>query len=190
MPTATEILRREHDAIRRMLDVAEELAHRLRQDESVAPEMLGELNEFFQLFADRCHHAKEEELLFPLLEQKGIPRAGGPIGVMLAEHEEGRALVRGMVESADAYGRGEKTAGRRWAEAARQYSDLLSQHILKENNVLFGMAERVLSPADQTRLADNFERLETEKMGVGTHERLHRVMDRLAAQVLAAPEQK
>ncbi len=186
MPTATAILKHEHEAILRMLDVAEELAHRLRQDERVAPETLSELNEFFQLFADRCHHAKEEELLFPLLEQRGIPRAGGPIGVMLAEHEEGRMLIREMIESADAYGRGERVAGRRWAEAARQYSDLLSQHILKENNVLFGMAEHVLSSADQTQLARDFEQLETEKMGVGTHERLHRVMDRLVAQILSA----
>jgi hemerythrin-like domain-containing protein len=187
MPTATAILRHEHEAILRMLDVTEEVAHRLRQNERVAPETLGELNEFFQLFADRCHHAKEEELLFPLLERKGVPRTGGPIGVMLAEHEEGRARIREMVESADAYGRGENAADRRWAEAARQYSDLLSQHILKENNVLFGMAERVLSSTDQTKLAEDFERLETEKMGVGTHDRLHRVMDRLVAQVLPVP---
>jgi hemerythrin-like domain-containing protein len=185
MATATSVLRHEHDAILRMLDVAEELADRLRRDEQVAPETLGEVNEFFQLFADRCHHAKEEEVFFPLLEQKGIPRAGGPIGVMVAEHEQGRALIREMVESADAYSRGERAAGRRWAEAARQYSDLLSQHILKENNVLFGMAERVLSPAEQSSLAGDFERLETEKMGAGTHERLHRVMDRLVAEVLA-----
>lgn len=185
MATATAVLKHEHDAILRMLDVAEELAHRLRRDEAVAPEMLKELSEFFQLFADRCHHAKEEQLFFPLLEQKGIPRAGGPIGVMLAEHEEGRALVRKMAESADAYGHGERAAGSRWAEAARQYSDLLSQHILKENNVLFGMAERVLSPVEQHGLVESFERLEIEKMGAGTHERLHRVMDRLVAEVLA-----
>jgi hemerythrin-like domain-containing protein len=184
MTTATTILRREHDAILRMLDVAEELADRLRRDEQVAPETLGEVNQFFQLFADRCHHAKEEEVFFPLLERKGIPRDDGPIGVMLAEHEHGRALIREMVEAADAYGRGDQPAGRRWAEAARQYSDLLGQHILKENNVLFGMAERVLSPDEQSALADHFERLETETMGAGTHERLHRVMDRLVADVL------
>jgi hemerythrin-like domain-containing protein len=185
MATATTILKQEHDAILRMLDVTEELADRLRRDDEVAPETLAEVNEFFQLFADRCHHAKEEEVFFPLLERKGIPREGGPIGVMLAEHERGRALIREMVESADAYGRGEQPAGRRWAEAARQYSDLLSQHILKENNVLFAMAEGVLSPAEHSALAAHFERLETETMGAGTHERLHRVMDRLVAEVLA-----
>jgi len=190
MATATAVLKHEHDAILRMLDVAEELAHRLRGDEAVAPETLEQLNEFFQLFADRCHHAKEEELFFPLLEQKGIPRAGGSIGVMLAEHEQGRRLIREMIESADAYRRGERGAGLSWAEAAREYSDLLSQHILKENNVLFGMADRALSPAEQSSLLNGFEILEVEKMGAGTHERLHRVMDRLVAEVLAGAKKR
>ena len=65
-------------------------------------EVLANLQEFFRLFADQCHHGKEEELLFPLLEQKGIPRTGGPIGVTLHEHEEGRALVRQMGDAVEA----------------------------------------------------------------------------------------
>jgi hemerythrin-like domain-containing protein len=184
MTTATTVLRTEHDAILRMLDAAEEVARQLDRGQRVAPETLTGLLEFFRLFADRCHHGKEEDLLFPLLEKKGLPRAGGPIGVMLHEHDQGRALVKQMADAAEAYGGGSTGAGGRWAEAARGYAFLLRQHIDKENNVLFVMAENLLTSTEQTELATAFEKVEEEKMGPGTHERLHALMDKLTAQIL------
>ena len=187
MENATEILRKEHQGILKMLDVTEEVARRLAAGEPVAPEKLANLLEFFRLFADRCHHGKEEDLLFPLLQEKGLPRAGGPIGVMLAEHDQGRALVKQMAEAAESYTSGAPGAGRRWAEAARGYGALLRGHIGKENDVLFVMAERMLSPAEQAKLAVSFEKAEVEKMGAGTHERLHAVMDKLVAEFLPKP---
>jgi len=178
------ILRQEHDAILRMLDVTEEVARQLERGEAVPAETLHGLLEFFRLFADRCHHGKEEDLLFPLLERKGMPRDGGPIGVMLFEHDQGRTLVRRMTDSAAAYAAGDKAAAAPWALAARGYASMLRLHIDKENNVLFMLAERLLSDAEQEQLAQEFNRVEVEKMGVGTHERLHALMDELSASIL------
>ena len=70
------------------------------------------------------------------------------------------------------------------AGAARGYAGLLRGHIEKENNVLFMMAERVLSPREQEQLAEDFEKLEVKKMGVGTHERLHAMMDKMLVEFL------
>jgi hemerythrin-like domain-containing protein len=185
MHEATTILRQEHDAILRMLDVTEESAHQLLAGKDVPGDVLSGLLEFLRFFADRCHHGKEEELLFPLMEQKGIPRDGGPIGVMLHEHEQGRALIHAMNEAAAAYRLGEKAAGPNWARPALAYVALLREHIFKENNILFMMAERMLSPEEQVQLAEAFERVEKEKIGEGTHERLHALMDQLSAAVTA-----
>ena len=184
MPTATEILRHEHDAILQMISATEEVARRLDRGERVRPEILGNLLEFFRLFADRCHHGKEEALLFPLLESKGLPRQGGPIGVMLHEHGEGRGFIKQMAEAAEAYKTAPESAGPRWAEPARNYSALLRAHIDKENNILFRIAEQILSPDEQARLAEDFEKVEVEKMGAGTHERLHAMMDQLLTEVV------
>jgi hemerythrin-like domain-containing protein len=183
MATATQVLRHEHEAILKMVDVTERTANRLETGEPVRGEILDNLLEFFRLFVDQCHHGKEEGLLFPLLETKGIPRPEGPLGVMLAEHEMGRALVKEMVEAAAAYRAKTPGAGPRWAEAARKYADLLRAHINKENNVLFLVAEQVLSPAEQASLAEDFERLEVEEMGAGTHERLHAMMEKLVKEM-------
>jgi len=183
MSTATQVLRQEHDAILVMLDATEEVARRLTAGELMEPRILEGLLEFFQLFADRCHHGKEEELLFPRLTAKGMPSHQGPIGVMLAEHDEGRALVRQMKEAAGEYAQGSREAGHRWTQAARAYADLLREHISKENNILFVMAERLLTAEDQQELSAAFEKVEEEKMGPGTHERLHALMEQLKAEI-------
>jgi len=183
MATATGILRDEHKAISKMLDTAEEVSERLKKGVVISPEILSGLLEFFRTFADRCHHGKEEDCLFPLLEQRGLPREGGPIGVMLHEHGEGRELIRVMGETACQFAGGQKEAGLRWADAALAYVVLLRNHIAKENDILFVMADRFLSEADQTKMVGDFERIETEKLGAGTHERLHTLMDKLYREV-------
>jgi len=184
MTRAIDVLRKEHDAILRMLEVTERATELLEGDNRLPAHTLNGLLQFFRLFADRCHHGKEEDLLFPMLEKKGLPKGGGPVAVMLWEHDQGRMLIQEMALAAEAYGRGEVAAGRLWASAARGYVRLLREHILKENNILFVMAEQLLSEAEQTELADAFERVETDRMGERTHERLHANMDKLAAEIL------
>jgi hemerythrin-like domain-containing protein len=179
MDSATAILRAEHDAILKMLAVTDEVARRLQDGKRVAPDVLTRLLEFFKLFADKCHHGKEEDLLFPLLEQKGMPRDGGPVGCMLEEHDQGRALIGQMSEAAEAYAQDPTGAGLRWTRAARGYTSLLESHIDKENNVLFRMAERMLSAQEQHDLAASFAKVEAEKLGTGTRERLHAMVGEL-----------
>ncbi len=183
MKKATDILRNEHKAILKMLDATEEAARRIRQKEKVTPEVLSGLLEFLRTFADRCHHGKEEACLFPLLEEKGMPHDMGPVGVMLHEHDQGRELIQTMVQAAEALAAGRKEAGLQWAEAALDYVTLLRAHIEKENNILFVMADNLLSQSDQSNLVDAFEKVETDKIGAGTHERLHASMDKLYAEI-------
>ncbi len=180
---ATEILTHEHRIIEQVLNSLDALVQRARLDGVLDKSSALEAINFFHNFADRCHHGKEEELLFPALEKKGMPRSGGPIGVMLMEHDSGRALIAEMREAAKTYGGGDKEAGGKWAKAAMSYSRLLRDHIAKENNILFVMAERLLTPTEQEQLAAGFDAIEIQKMGEGTHERLHRMMDSLLAEV-------
>ncbi len=88
-----------------------------------------------------------------------------------------------MAQEGAAYTAGTAGAAGRWSSAARGYVQLLREHIYKENNILFVMAERMLSGTEQQELVAAFERVEEDKMGAGTHERLHKLMDKLAAEV-------
>lgn len=86
----TEQLKDEHSGIKSMLDILAKVCDRLESGERVDQRHLDKILEFLNVFVDKSHHAKEEDILFPAMERAGIPREGGPIGVMFAEHRLGR----------------------------------------------------------------------------------------------------
>jgi len=180
---ATEILKEEHRVIERVLAVLEKAADLLEQGKKVPSDLFPKAVEFIRGFADRCHHGKEEGSLFPLLERQGIPRHGGPIGVMLSEHEEGRRWVALMDEAGARYRRGDEAARKDLLKGARGYSQLLRAHISKEDHVLFPMADQVMAESEQAELLARFETVELQEMGEGVHERYHHLVEELERMV-------
>jgi hemerythrin-like domain-containing protein len=170
---ATQVLRDEHEGILAMLGVVEAAAIRVRDGKSVPANLFTDAAGFFRNFADQCHHNKEEAELFPALVQHGIPEDGGPVGVMLAEHEQGRELVRGLSAAAERYAGGDQTAVPALISNTLGYVELLRAHIAKENSVLFVMADQVLSDGEQNSLYQAFDAIEKDHMGPGVHERYH-----------------
>jgi hemerythrin-like domain-containing protein len=175
----TEQLKEEHKAIKLVLKILEKFCEKLESKGKVNPEHLKQTLEFIKGFADKCHHAKEEELLFPAMEEAGIPKQGGPIGVMLLEHTMGRDYVKGMSEAGEKYGAGDQKVSSQIIESARNYIALLTQHIEKEDNILFPMADMSLSKERQENLSKEFESLERERIGIGKHKEFHRLLHNL-----------
>jgi hemerythrin-like domain-containing protein len=136
--------------------------------------------EYIRGFADECHHAKEEGYLFPEMEKAGIAREHGPIGVMLAEHACGRRFVGEMAGAVPGIRqKGDPQAAEAFAMAARGYGALLTQHIAKEDHILFPMADARLTPDQQSRLESAFAEVERTVIGAGRHEEFHRLLERL-----------
>jgi len=176
-PTAE--LSHEHQAILKMIRVLGTMAGRLESGKAVDPGDLEGAVEFIRVFADRCHHAKEEGLLFPEMEKAGVPRDRGPIGVMLAEHGEGRRNVAAMAGAIPGIRKGDGRAAGVFAAAAKGYGELLTQHIFKEDHILYPMADARLSPAQQDSLEAAFADVERTVVGEGRHEEFHRLLERL-----------
>jgi hemerythrin-like domain-containing protein len=88
-----------------------------------------------------------------------MPREGGPIGVMLFEHQQGRAFVRQMRESLEAAKSGDQAGLRQVIDGGRGYIDLLRNHIDKENNVLFMMADRIVDSQGCEKLCEQYTRV-------------------------------
>jgi hemerythrin-like domain-containing protein len=170
---STETLKYEHRVIEMVLEGLEKLAVEVEAGQALDKEKATKALEIIRNFADRCHHTKEEQHLFVLMAQRGVPTEGGPLGVMLAEHEQGRTAVAGMARNLDKAAAGDREAGQRFAENARKYINLLRQHIWKEDNVLYPMAEQVLNAEDDRMLDEAFEGVERNEMGEGTHEKYH-----------------
>lgn len=141
--TATSRLREEHE---RILEVADALAALVRAAEAGRWNLdaFADCVTFIRLFADACHHGKEEDLLFPELERAGMPRDQGPIAVMLYEHQQGRAYARHMAGALDGARAGDPQAQATLRNAAMGYVNLIRGHIHKEDNILFQMADQAV----------------------------------------------
>src|SRR4030065_1340461 len=106
---ATDILIEEHVVIMRVLTALDQAANRWEAGEVVPAEFFLDAADFAKGFADGCHHMKEEGVLFPAMAASGLSTQSGPLAVMLAEHEEGRRLVRGMRQAAERLQGGDTT---------------------------------------------------------------------------------
>jgi len=142
----------------------DKIVEEARSNGSLDAESANTAIDFFSNFADGCHHAKEEDRLFVEMEQSGVPRDGGPIGVMLYEHDEGRSSVRGMAEAVNAAASGDVNAISEFAAHANSFIGLLSAHIQKEDQILFPMADNILAAEADNLLAD-FRRIEADAGG-------------------------
>ena len=117
--------------------------------------------DFIRNYADRFHHAKEEDVLFEALIKNGMPRENSPIAAMLMEHDQGRAFVKAMESAAQAALAGEPGQEGIIADNALAYAQLLREHISKEDEILYPLAERIIPEALRADIVAGYTRAET-----------------------------
>ena len=170
--TPTEILKHEHQIILMVLDAAEREANSIKEIGKADVDRLGKFVDFVRSFADRCHHAKEEDQLFVKMAERGLPKEGGPIA-LVREHEEGRRLIKSVADAIPRAAQGDEKAIEAISQNLLGYVNLLRAHIRKEDNILYPMGDKFLSAADQQSLTESFERIEAQEIGEGVHEKYH-----------------
>ncbi|MCM8810596.1 MAG: hemerythrin domain-containing protein [Candidatus Omnitrophica bacterium] len=170
---ATEVLKEEHEVIKVVLNVIEKICQKIKKGENIEVKDLEDIIDFIRTFADKCHHGKEEDLLFVEMEKSGVPKEGGPIEEMLEEHEKGRDYVRKLTEAI------KKNDKKQILDNALGYVELLRQHIDKEDNILYMIADMHLSEEKQKELIEKFEQVEEKKIGKGLHEKYHHLVEKL-----------
>jgi len=173
----------EHEVILRVLTAMEKAVNAIPAGK-VRPGYFLDAADFIKGYADGCHHAKEEGVLFPSMEANGVPVQGGPIGVMLADHEQGRVYTRAMRAAAEKWQAGDASASLDVAANGAGYINLLRAHIQKENRILFPMADQVVPVEKQAAIWEEFERVEREETGEGVHEKYERLAEKLEQESL------
>jgi hemerythrin-like domain-containing protein len=170
----------DHEIISQALRVLDVMAAEIRHGKDANIDDIRSLLVYLRDFADGCHHVKEEAIFFPALMQAGMPLDEGPLRVMNLEHERGRALTAAMQAAID---RGRLDD---FVVYASRYTQLLSEHIEKENRVLFEKANQILSDEEDEKIAAAFDHFETNITGTLTEERLRQIIGNLTSKYLAA----
>ena len=163
-------LKDEHGGIIAMLAVMKKVASRLKNREEVKKEHLEKIVEFLSNFADKCHHGKEEGILFPEVV-KNISNLF-MVNELWGEHKTGRDYIRGIVESLKYYNPGSPDAYH-IATNMEGYISLLTEHIKKESITLFPIVDKQIPDKVQLVIEEKFETLERDVIGEGKHEQYH-----------------
>ena len=177
---ATEILKEEHEIITMALGGAKREVLSIHQTGKINSEKVEKIIDFCWNFIERCHNAKEEKYLMAKMQERGLPSDKEPILVMSLEHKEGQGMVQAMAAALPQGKTGESSAIASIALNLRAYIGLLHDHIDKENNVFFPLADQLFTPNDQKELLRAFEKHEAEEIGTGEHEKYHQLARVLA----------
>ena len=171
-----ELLMDDHQAAEKVIAALE---RGFQSSSGPDPALVGAAIDFFTVYLEGCHHQKEERHLFPLLESRGLPRQGGPLGVMLSEHEENRRLLGQFESIGRAFAKGERDQIEPLKQVFRAYASLMKQHFWKENDILYPMGLRVLRPTDDEALVAGFAECE-QAVGADARKRFYTLATDLA----------
>ncbi|MFB6290941.1 MAG: hemerythrin domain-containing protein [Candidatus Bipolaricaulia bacterium] len=173
----------EHRVVEEALTILKGVGRKFDRDEDVNPEIIEKVLDFLRTFADKCHHGKEEDLLFAALEMKGVSRTASPLSTLIREHEIARRYIQNIDRSLQDYKNGDGTARKDILQNINAYIELLEQHIQKEDELLYPMAEEKLGDEQKNELLDAYDRVEREIVGEGVHEKYHHMIEDLKEKV-------
>lgn len=158
----TNVLVEEHILILRMIALLEKNAPRTAEGLYSNWQFYLDGIDFIRSYADRFHHAKEEDVLFTALVDNGMPKENSPVAAMLMEHDLGRSFVRSMETAVIEAQGGNRAVYQTIAENALGYAALLREHISKEDNILYPLAERVLPESMRPGILAGYEAAENQ----------------------------
>jgi hemerythrin-like domain-containing protein len=181
---ATKILMEEHRVIERVMNALERASKRLARGDDVYLRFFTGTAVFIRGFTDGCHYKKEESVLFPALIENDLSRESDPVAVMLAEHQEGRRLAQEMHQAVERFQAGDVRKRQVLVDKAADYIKLLRQHIYKEDNVLFPLADKIIPAPQQEQILQAFAQFEDDVTGENLHEKYYGLAERLEKECL------
>lgn len=179
MINAIDQLRDEHRAVRMMLAIWRKMVGRMEKGGNVNITDLENILGFMKWFVDRCHHKKEESYLFPALMELDNTEIKGMVKTLTNEHATFHNLVQDLDRALAGYKKGDTRATQKFIEGLRDYIPVLGNHEAQETNILFEMAKESLSGETQEKMRKDFERVESEHIGSGTHNQFNDMLERL-----------
>jgi hemerythrin-like domain-containing protein len=175
-------LKHDHYVIQQVVAGMSAVAELLDSGKQVDPSVLADLVQFLRVFADHCHHEKEEQHLFPLLATKANASTTRELRFLEQEHRSAKQLVDRLAKVAAVYVHNPLAVRYRVIDLLQQLVELYPAHIWKEDFLVFPLAQQNLSITEQQELQDKFENVERE-VGEDVHAGFEMLAKKLEAVV-------
>ena len=170
MNELTKILSDEHQNILRVIRTIKKECQEIEAGKAVDKEYFNSAIDFIRNYADKFHHAKEEDILFKAMCSDSVEMHCNPTDQMLHEHDLGREYIKNLEMALNADDK------QKILDNARGYAYLLEDHISKEDNLLYPMAHEALPTEMQNSIKDEFAAVEEEKFSPELKEKYLRMI--------------
>ncbi|MFZ0944559.1 MAG: hemerythrin domain-containing protein [Syntrophobacteraceae bacterium] len=160
-----DALREEHGAIMKMLATLHRFIAEVADLKEADTKDLKALIEFFEIYVDRCHHGKEEQVLFPALSRVRTAGIDSLINSLMEDHREARTIMEQIESNAVTLHSCSEADRYEFRERVDRYVDLVRKHIRKENSELLPLIEERLSETERLQMAGQFRDLEKTTLG-------------------------
>jgi len=177
----SETMKEEHQVILKVLSAVEKFDRYVAAAGNFPGDQVERVLEFARMYADRFHHCKEEDCLFPVLERRGMVREKGPIGTLLHDHQRARKMIASIGEILPHALEGNGEAQKIVMNILMHYVDHLRHHIKKEDADVFAQGDGLLTADDQLKLEKDFVAAENADLGAGAGEKYCRMAEELEA---------
>ncbi|AGB41169.1 hypothetical protein Halha_1222 [Halobacteroides halobius DSM 5150] len=179
-----ELLRDEHDNIKRVLVVMRKLCIKILKQDQVEFDAFSDAIDFVRNYADKHHHGKEEDILFAMIsDHLDDDIEKDPVEAMLSEHDLGRYFIGNLESALDSVKEGKENAKVDIIANAIAYADLLAGHIYKEDNIIYSYAEEELSQDSLQKVHQEGKEVEATASEEGLQEGYINLVNELEAKV-------
>ena len=173
MPIAPLMI--EHRLIERMVRRIGLERLKLQRGGELDAVFLLEAIDFMRAYADRCHHGKEEDILFSELERRPMSaELKRTMEGLAQEHVLARELVSKMAELREQYLGGDEFAAEKAANVLGRIADLYPKHIEKEDKEFFLPVMELFTKEDQATMLERFYEFDRNLI----HERYQRLVNK------------
>ena len=169
-------LMREHRLIERMVALMKSEASKIALHGQTDPVFIETAVDFFRTYADRCHHGKEEDLLFAQLRGKALsPDHEKIMNELIEDHKLGREVVRKLIDANERYKKGSDVALDEIGGFLSHLADFYPEHIRKEDKDFFFPCMEYFTKEELATMLDQFWEFDRKLV----HERYGRTVDEL-----------
>lgn len=156
MQTISSVMKHEHDIILQVVDALEKNAEDLMDGHPFNPEFYLKFIDFQRNYADKFHHAKEENILFPELQKQKETADNPEIKLLIHQHILTRAYVDNIEKAL------ESENIRKIITNAIDYGKMIRGHIKREDNQYFPLVERLLPEKIKDKIVGKFTTSDAE----------------------------
>ncbi len=149
----SKMLIKEHKKILKEVEKLGKECTKIESGASINKAFFEKMVEFIREYADKFHHAKEEDILFKEICKNENNFHCNPVKQMLLEHQEGRKFVRGILKGL------KENNSKDIVQNSEDYIRLIREHIFKEDNILYPMADENLSKKTLDNMYKKFNKI-------------------------------